>query len=170
VILAIALLLLAIVLVVLELSFPSFGMLGIGAATAYAFALIQAFKEGTTQGWTFVVLGVILLPLTIALGLRLVPLTPFGRRLFLPLPPAAGGTPGAAASAPSIGTHGVALSDLRPAGVAEFDGRRVDVVAGEGWVGRGTPIRVAAVERTRIVVEVRSPGTPTPPPSEGPLA
>ena len=56
--LAIGLLVLAFVLVMMELTFPSFGLLSLGAATAYAFALVRAFERGANTGWTFVVLGV----------------------------------------------------------------------------------------------------------------
>ena len=48
--------------------------------------------------------------------------------------------------------EGVALTDLRPAGTAEIAGERLDVVAEEGWVSAGTPVRVVASEGWRLVV------------------
>ena len=50
------------------------------------------------------------------------------------------------------GSVGVAASDLRPSGAAEFDGRRYDVVADGAFVSRGADIKVVAVEGNRIVV------------------
>ena len=50
------------------------------------------------------------------------------------------------------GATGVALSDLRPSGVAEIDGRRVDVVTTGDHIPAGTPIEVTADERYRRVV------------------
>jgi membrane-bound serine protease (ClpP class) len=51
------------------------------------------------------------------------------------------------------GKTGRAVTALRPGGMAEIDGRRVDVVARSQWVEEGTVIRVAAVQGMRIVVE-----------------
>lgn len=47
---------------------------------------------------------------------------------------------------------GVAITQLRPSGAALFNGRRVDVVTEGGLIGRGTPVKVIAVEGARVVV------------------
>lgn len=52
-----------------------------------------------------------------------------------------------------IGATGVALTDLRPAGVARFGEERVDVVADAHWIGAGTPVRIVRAEGYRHVVE-----------------
>jgi membrane-bound serine protease (ClpP class) len=52
-----------------------------------------------------------------------------------------------------IGLEGVALSTLRPAGIADIDGRRLDVVTSGEFVEPGTPVRVTLVDGTRIVVK-----------------
>jgi membrane-bound ClpP family serine protease len=51
-----------------------------------------------------------------------------------------------------IGRRGVAHSFLRPAGVAEIDGQRVDVVAEGEYVPAGTPIEVVELEGNHLVV------------------
>jgi membrane-bound serine protease (ClpP class) len=51
-----------------------------------------------------------------------------------------------------VGKRGVAVTDLRPAGVARFDQERVDVVAEEGWVEAGTPVEILRAEGYRHVV------------------
>ena len=51
-----------------------------------------------------------------------------------------------------IGKRGVALSYLRPAGVAEIDGDRVDVVSEGEYVKAGTPIVVLEIEGSHLVV------------------
>ncbi len=56
----------------------------------------------------------------------------------------------------TVGMTGVAVTALRPVGSAEIDGRIFDVVAGLGVIDPGTPVRVVAVERFRIVVEEQS--------------
>jgi len=51
-----------------------------------------------------------------------------------------------------IGREGVALTVLRPAGVAIIDGKRLDVVAESGMIEGGTAIKVIAVHENRLVV------------------
>lgn len=51
------------------------------------------------------------------------------------------------------GMTGVAASYLRPAGVAQIDGKRVDVLTEGEFIAEGTPIRVTRVEGARIFVE-----------------
>jgi len=51
-----------------------------------------------------------------------------------------------------IGKRGVARSYLRPAGVADIDGERVDVVTEGEYVKAGTPIEVIELEGNHLVV------------------
>jgi membrane-bound serine protease (ClpP class) len=51
-----------------------------------------------------------------------------------------------------LGTQGVALTDLRPAGTAAFGEESVDVVSEGGWVSAGTKIEVVRAEGYRHVV------------------
>jgi membrane-bound serine protease (ClpP class) len=51
-----------------------------------------------------------------------------------------------------VGRRGVAVTDLRPAGVGRFDGERIDIVAEEGWITAGTPIEIVRAEGYRHVV------------------
>lgn len=56
------------------------------------------------------------------------------------------------ATAARKGAVGVAVSDLRPAGVASFDGQRVDVVTEGDYIAAGERIEVLRAERYRRVV------------------
>ena len=51
-----------------------------------------------------------------------------------------------------VGSEGVALTDLRPAGVARFGDDRVDVVTQGDFIPTGAPIRVLRVEGNRVTV------------------
>lgn len=51
-----------------------------------------------------------------------------------------------------LGATGVALSDLRPAGIAEIDGERIDVVTEGGYLDVGTRVVVTRDEGYRRVV------------------
>ena len=55
-----------------------------------------------------------------------------------------------------LGATGIALSDLRPSGIADIDGRRVDVVTSGEYLPRGEAIEVMSDEGYRRVVRRRS--------------
>ena len=52
-----------------------------------------------------------------------------------------------------IGSVGIALTDLRPAGAGRFGKERIDVVSESNWISAGTPIRVVRSDGYRHVVE-----------------
>ncbi len=51
-----------------------------------------------------------------------------------------------------LGAEGIAVTTLRPAGTAEINGKRVDVVTDSEYIEHGKPIVVTAVEGMRVVV------------------
>lgn len=61
-----------------------------------------------------------------------------------------------AATTPTVGSQGVTVTALRPAGIATINGQRVDVVAQGDFLDANTPIVVAAVKGNRIVVTKNS--------------
>jgi len=68
-----------------------------------------------------------------------------------------------------VGTEGLAITDLRPAGTGQFGEEYVDVVTEGGWVMAGTPIRVVRADAYRQVVRpVAKPATEQPAPEANP--
>jgi membrane-bound ClpP family serine protease len=57
----------------------------------------------------------------------------------------------------AIGDVGVAVTNLKPVGQAEFHDRIIDVSADLAFVSAGTPVRVISVDRWRVVVEASGP-------------
>ncbi len=52
-----------------------------------------------------------------------------------------------------IGKEGITLTQLRPSGIGEFDGKRLDVVSEGQYIETGTKISVIHTEGSRIVVK-----------------
>jgi membrane-bound serine protease (ClpP class) len=50
------------------------------------------------------------------------------------------------------GKRGITITDLRPSGMAEIDGERIDVVSEGGFIERGQTITVVEIEGPRIIV------------------
>ena len=53
-----------------------------------------------------------------------------------------------------LGKAGAALTPLRPSGVAEIDGERVEVQTEGGFIAANSRIRVVAIDRRRIFVKL----------------
>ncbi len=150
----------AVMLFLLELFVPSGGVIGL-TAFAIAIAGVVAFwMEGSAWGLASTISVIVLVPLAFNFALRIMPNTPFGRRLIL------GDEDDEEALAlraqaeadrhererALIGAEGVALTDLRPVGSAKFDGQRLEVLAETGLIKAGTHLRVTRVEGTQVKV------------------
>lgn len=153
-ILPVALLLLGLGLLVAEVLFPSLGTLGLLSAVSVIASVFFAFKEGSGVGWAFLLVAVCLVPATALFAYRFFPRTPVGRRMILSGPSFA--APERTASDPRAfgleGKIGTVLAPLRPAGVAEIEGRRVDVVSRGEFIPAGANVRVLEFVGNRVVV------------------
>jgi membrane-bound serine protease (ClpP class) len=141
-------------LVAAELFIPG-GVLGAIGGVMLAIALIMAFSSESfsTQAATWMTAGVVaFVILTAAAWMKYFPMTPIGRGMTISkdLSDASGTDDTLLALA---GKSGEAISDLRPAGFARIDGRRVDVVTQGGMIEEGTPIKVIEIEGNRVVVK-----------------
>ena len=137
-----------------ELIFPS-GILAAVALAAIAVGVALTFSQDVTVGVITLLALFIALPVAGKLVLTYWPRTAVGRRLFLQTPEA----DTTLASAPLnqeleqlVGRVGRAVSDLRPAGVANFDGRRVDVLTEGMMVDAGQWVRCIEVRPGRVIV------------------
>jgi membrane-bound serine protease (ClpP class) len=52
-----------------------------------------------------------------------------------------------------VGSTGVALTDLRPSGAAQFGEERLDVVTDGEWISAGTTVKVVRSEGYRHIVK-----------------
>jgi membrane-bound serine protease (ClpP class) len=149
------------VLLVLEIFvIPGFGIAGVLGIAALLAGLSLSLVGGGAS-WEFILraLGRVVFSLLFAaaaslLLLRYLPRLPFGRRLILDTGLSAGA---GYASAPEedrswLGKSGTTLTPLRPAGIADIGGQRVDVVSDGEFVESGAPITVSRVDGNRIVV------------------
>jgi membrane-bound serine protease (ClpP class) len=139
---------------------PGFGVTGVlGLAALIGGLGLSLVGAGAT--WVVVVTALgqvaasLLLAIAVSLALlRFLPRLPFGRRLVLETELAAGA---GFASAPEadrawLGKRGTAASTLRPAGIADIDGERVDVVSDGEFIDAGEQLTVVRVDGNRIVV------------------
>jgi membrane-bound serine protease (ClpP class) len=146
---AIVLFVVGVVLLVSDLALPSHGVLtGLGIASISA-AIGVCFFVNTWLGFAMLLATVALAPLAVHWLVRYWPNTRSGRQLVLPgveSPPAPRPLP------VQIGQTGTAVSELRPAGVCEFDGLRVEATSDLGIINAGQAVKVVDIANRRPVV------------------
>ena len=143
---------------------PGFGVAGVGGIIALAAGLgMTLVGAGATSSVIIGAFGRVAISILLALAgalalLRMLPRLPFGRRLVLDAEMGAerGYTSPPESDRLQLGRTGTALSPLRPAGVAEIEGSRVDVVSDGGFIEAGAAIEVTRVDGNRVVVRERS--------------
>ncbi|HEX2204973.1 MAG TPA: NfeD family protein [Longimicrobium sp.] len=158
---SVALIAAGIVLVLVEIFvIPGFGVAGVLGIAAVAgsilLALVGAHPTAADLSTAALVLTSSLIMVAFSLWalLRHLPHDRRARNLILQGGLASSaGYRAAAARADLHGAEGVTVTDLRPAGTAEFAGERLDVVSEGDFVPAGTAVRVVRSEGYRHVVE-----------------
>jgi len=139
---------------------PGFGVAGaVGIGAVLGGVTMGLVGHGATARAVFGAAGRVAFSMLAALAAsillwRYLPRSSVGRRLMLDTELT---TEGGYASAPErdsawLGRVGHATSPLRPAGIAEIDGERIDVVSEGEMIEPGTAIVVSRVDGNRIVV------------------
>lgn len=139
-------------LVIAEIFFVSFGVLGTCAAVLVVSSVFLGFEHGQGVGWSFLVAVLLLLPATVLTAFRILPRTKFGKRLILDGPSGTSTAQDKGLDA-MIGRHGTAITPLRPVGTIVVDGRRFDAMTrGEG-LESDEPVEILRVELGQLVVK-----------------
>ena len=138
--------------------FPGHGIAGTLGALALVAAVVLAFGTGfTVLAVQAIAIAIVVAAVLFALFTRAVPRSAFLRRVvFTPVQ-----GPEYVASenhAQLLGRTGYATSFLRPAGVANIGGMRVDVLTEGDFVPAGSIVRVSRVEGARVFVAVAKEG------------
>ncbi len=143
-------------LLIAEVFIPSGGLIGFLALFCLGLSLWRAFQESFDLGLKFLLADGVLLPLAIALAIHLWPRMPLAKRVFLPRP-----SPEEIEVSHSsqrldhlVGQLGRALTPLRPSGLVDFDGRRLDALAEEGLIPAGALIRAVRVRGAELIVRL----------------
>lgn len=145
----------------LEIIVPG-GILGFFGGLSLLGAIAVGFVAFGPQGGGLAAVAVVLLSAAL-LGawLKLLPRTKMGKVLTLSSDGSAFKAVKSDARA-LVGKEGVALTNLHLAGIAQIDGKRIDVVAESSFIDAGSTIRVVKVEGNRIVVrQVKAPSPET---------
>jgi membrane-bound serine protease (ClpP class) len=138
-----------------ELFVPSGGVLFILSVAAIAIGVVLTFSYDTTVGLFTLIAVFIALPIVASAMLHFWPKTRIGKRMFL-----TGTAEEDTVASLTVnkeleslkGKTGRTLAALRPAGVADFEGRRVDVLTEGMMVGPGQWVRCIDVRAGKVIV------------------
>lgn len=147
------LLIVGLVLVVFEMFHPGFGAPGIVGGILLFFGIILTAKTVFEAG---IMIVIILAILGVALTFVLQSATKGRLSRILILKEAQkkeNGYTGTEDLEYFIGKEGIVLTILRPSGIADFDGVKLDVVSESEFIPKGTRIKIIKVQGRRIVVK-----------------
>ena len=143
--------LVGVVVIVAEIILPSGGILSVVALSVFTYSLYIAFSDiSKTVGFAFVAGDIVLIPVLVIVGLKLLARSPVTLRKTLSR------KEGVSSQSPELDRYldmqGTAVTNLRPAGMAIIDGKRVDVVTRGEYIEKDSVITVTAVTGNQIIV------------------
>jgi len=152
---AILLLLLGTCLAIMEIFFPSAGILGFLSAVAVLAAIVMGFYQNALVG-SLILLGAIAgLPTAIVLGFKYWPKTAIGRRVLLMAPESKDVLPEDAEKEflkSLIGQIGRAKSKMLLSGVITVNDRTIDAVSESQPIEIGQTVQIVQVRGHKVVV------------------
>lgn len=135
-----------------EVMLPSGGLLTIVALGCFGYSLYLVFTAVSVfAGMVFVLADIVLIPVVLIAGLKLLARSPMALKTSLSSK-SGFSSYDQEKGEDYVGRQGKAATDLRPAGTAVIDGKRVDVVTRGDYIEKGSVVTVIAVEGSRIVV------------------
>ena len=150
--LPVALQIVGIVVIITEIFIPSFGILTTIALTVLGYSLYLVFTSiSSTAGMIFTGFDIILIPVVVILGIKI--LANSSLSLKKELSKQNGVVSQKEKFEAYINLKGKAVTDLRPAGIAQIDSKRLDVVTDGEYINAATPVVVTGVAGNRIIVD-----------------
>jgi len=144
--------LVGVVVIIAEIILPSGGILSIAALAVFGYSLFIIFNEiSMTIGFSFVAADLILIPVLVIVGLKLLARSPVTLRKTLSRKEGVSSQSSELES--YVGRQGNAVTNLRPAGIAVINGKRVDVVTRGEYLEKDSAIIVTAVTGNQIIVQ-----------------
>ncbi len=142
------------ILIIAEVFLPSGGIITLCSVACLAGGIAIFFYRSTTAGWVGIIIALAMIPLVIVVAYKILPKTRFGKSVTLTPPERQQGDaiPDTNQLKGLLGAEGMVTSPLRPVGMCDFSGRRVECVAEGGYVDKGQKVKVIDVESTQVTV------------------
>ena len=141
-------------LIIAEVFVPSGGIISVFALVCLIGGVAIFFQHSGTAGWIGVGIALVMIPAVLIIAYRIFPKTRFGKSVTLTPPEREQGDaiPDTAELKDLLGAEGLVLTPLRPVGMCDFSGQRVECVAEGGYVDKDRKVKVINVESTQLTV------------------
>ncbi len=144
--------LVGILVIIAEIILPSGGILSILATGLFGYSLYLVFTNiSASAGMAFIIADLFIVPILVYFGIKFLAKSPATLRTKLSKED--GVTAQSSDQNDYLGSLGLAITDLRPSGVATIDDQRLDVVTRGEYLENQTEIIVIAVRGNQIVVK-----------------
>ena len=146
----------SVALIVAEVFVPSGGIISVCALACLVGGGYLFFDHSMVAGWLGVIIAIIMIPTVLIIAYRIFPHTRFGRAVLLAPPEREKGdaVPDTKQLKELLGKTGVVLSPLRPVGMCDFSGKRIECVAETGYIEKDNAVSVIRVEGTQLTVRI----------------
>jgi len=141
-------------LIIAEVFVPSGGIISVCALACLIGGAVIFFRHSSTAGWIGVGTAVVMIPSMLVIAYKIFPKTRFGKSVTLTPPEREEGDaiPDTPELKEMLGAVGVVLTPLRPVGMCDFSGQRLECVAEGGYVDKDKNVKVINVESTQLTV------------------
>ena len=159
IVLAVFLYILCAMLLVIEIFVPSFGLLTVISLFCLAGGVALFFQMGTTVGWIGVGVALVLIPAVWIIVYKMFPHTSMGKKLILQKVVRARGDAiqDQDQLQQMINRTGVVVTPLRPVGMCEFDGQKLECVSESGYIPANVKVKIIHIEGTQLTVRAMDP-------------
>jgi len=144
--------LVGILVIIAEIIIPSGGILSILATGLFGYSLYLVFTNiSASAGMVFVLADFFIVPILVYFGIKFLAKSPV--TLLTKLSKEDGVTVQSPDQNDFLGSLGLAITDLRPSGVARIKDERLDVVTRGEYLENQTEIIVIAIRGNQIIVK-----------------
>lgn len=152
--LIVALVIAGLVLLMLEILTPTFGLLAAMAVGAMCGAVWVCYTVDPRLGTGMLAGLIVSVPVYLVFMVRWLPTTTLGQRLFLKRITHDEGeaVPDAGELEAMVGHTGTAETLLRPSGAIRVDGKRIIALSESGIISKGQPVKIVRAGGSNVVV------------------
>ncbi|MFB0552822.1 MAG: NfeD family protein [Phycisphaerae bacterium] len=142
------------VLIIAEVFVPSGGLISLCALACLVGGALIFFQHSVAAGWIGVGIAAVMIPGVLIFAYKIFPKTRFGKSVTLTPPERQQGDaiPDTSELKELLGEVGVVLTPMRPVGMCDFAGQRVECVAEGGYIDKDKKVKVIDVESTQLTV------------------
>ncbi len=143
-------------LIIAEVFVPSGGVITLCAIGCLAGGVVIFFRHSAMVGWIGIVIAAVMIPAVIVIAYKLFPKTSFGKSVTLTPSEREHGdaVPDTSELKELLGEAGTVITPLRPVGMCDFAGRRIECVAESGFVEKDKKVKVIRVQSTQLTVRI----------------